>query len=170
MARLMYSLMFSLTLVVPGLAFDTPQALMQAVYAPYVQADYDWSGYDDSAWRSKELEALFEQDAAETPEDQVGRLDFDPYVDGQDFDLSDLKIGNPAISGDAAQVEVTFKNFDAAEDLVFSLVHESDGWKIDDIVSSNPDYQWSLKQIMSAPMPTDDDGNDSEDIGEDDSD
>ncbi len=55
----------------------------------------------------------------------MGRLDFDPYVDGQDYQITELKIGDAVIKGDKATVEVTFKNFDLAEDMTFTLVKEN---------------------------------------------
>src|SRR5262249_760122 len=114
-----------------------------------------WTNYDEKPFRSKALNALFAQDAAETPEGDIGRLDFDPYIDGQDYVITKFKIGKPLITGDTATVEVTFKNMDLPEDLKFSLVKEGEGWKVDDVVSSNKEFPYSLKAIMSEPMPTD---------------
>ena len=83
---------------------------------------------------------------------EVGRLDFDPYIDGQDYQITDLKFGDAQITGDTAKVEVTFKNFDLAEDLTFTLVKEAGGWKVDDVSSANKDFPYSLKAIMEAPL------------------
>ncbi len=47
---------------------------------------------------------------------------------------------------------MTFKNFDDAEDLTFTLVKEAGGWKIDDVVSHRKDNPYSLKTIMSGPL------------------
>lgn len=160
MRRLALALLITVAGALPAFAFDTPQALLKALYAPYAKADFDWSSFDESKLRSKALNDLFAKDAAETPEGDVGRLDFDPYVDGQDYDLKNLKIGEPAITGDAASVEVTFKNFDQAEDMTYALVKESDGWKIDDVVSNSKENPYSLKAILTAPMPSEDDSAD----------
>lgn len=144
--------------LVPSLAatFDTPEALLKALYSPYGQGDsFDWSNWDDAQFRDKHLNDLFAADLKEANGD-VGRLDFDPYIDGQDYDIKELKFGTPAIKGDTATVEVTFKNFDYAEDLTFTLVKEDGGWKIDDVVSKDKDFPYSLKAIMEAPLETDD--------------
>jgi hypothetical protein len=157
MRRIALAFALLLAALGPAAAFDTPEALLTALYKPYsVPFDqFDWASYDEAPLRSTALNALFAKDKAETPDGDIGRLDFDPFVDGQDYDLSGLTIGKPVIAGDTAKVEVTFKNFDQAEDMMFSLVKEPDGWKIDDVVSSNPDFPYSLKAIMSEPMPTD---------------
>jgi hypothetical protein len=160
MRRLALALLITVAAVLPALAFDTPQALVKAVYDAYTKADFNWDSYDEAALRSKALNDLFAKDAAETPEGDIGRLDFDPYVDGQDYQITALKIAEPAISGDTASVEVTFKNFDQAEDLTYALVKEAGAWKIDDVVSHSKDNPYSLKAILTAPMPTGDDSAD----------
>ena len=146
-----------LATILPAFAYDTPDALLKALYTPYTTANYDWDKWDESKLRSKELNALFAADLKEANGD-VGRLDFDPYVDGQDYEVTGLKIGTATVTGDTAKVEVTFKNFDSAEDLTFKLVKEADGWKIDDVSSGNKDYPYDLKDIMTAPLDTGDGG------------
>jgi len=37
--------------------------------------------------------------AAEAADGEVGRLDFDPYIDGQDYQITDLKFGDAQITG-----------------------------------------------------------------------
>jgi len=136
----------------PAFAYDTPKALLEALYAPYLKGDsFDWSKWDETPFRSKALNALFTRDTKEA-KGEVGRLDFDPYVDGQDYQITGLKIGDPTVNGLKATEEVTFKNFDDAEDLIFTLVKESGGWKIDDVVSHRKDNPYSLKTIMSGPL------------------
>ena len=65
-----------------------------------------------------------------------------------------LSRADAVITGDTAKVEVTFKNFDTAEDLTFTMVKEPDGWKVDDVSSSNKDFPYDLKDIMTAPLDT----------------
>ena len=99
----------------------------------------------------RHLNELFARDLKEANGD-IGRLDFDPYIDGQDYRITGLKFGDPTIVGDTAKVEVTFKNFDTPEDLMFTLVKQTDGWKVDDVVSSNKEFPYSLKAIMEGPL------------------
>jgi len=137
---------------IPALAYDTPQALLTALYEPYFKGDsFDWTKWDDAIFRSKALNALFAKDKKEAG-DGVGRLDFDPYIDGQDYVITGLKIAAPKIDGSTATDEVTFKNMDLPEDLTFTLVKEPGGWKIDDVVSRSKDNPYSLKAIMSGPL------------------
>lgn len=152
MRRLLISIAFIVAGIGSAFAYDTPEALLKALYTPYLAGDdFNWDNWDESAFRSASLNELFAKDLADTPEGDVGRLDFDPYVDGQDYQIADFKILTPVIDGDKASVEVTFKNFDLAEDLIFSLVKEADGWRVDDVSSSNKDYPYALRAILEAP-------------------
>lgn len=57
------------------------------------------------------------------------------FVQGNDFDLSDVKAEQ--ISGDAtaAVVRAQFKNFGKDETVLFTLIHGDQGWMIDEIIS-----------------------------------
>jgi hypothetical protein len=135
----------SLTSLVSAQAFDTPEALLEAFYEPYFTDSFP---EDESAFRSTALNALYEADAERTPAGEMGALGFDPYVDGQDFQLSALVIGEAEISGDAAVVDVSFDNFDRATLLTYELVFEEEGWKIDDVVSEESEYPYRLSEIF----------------------
>ena len=83
---------------------------------------------------SKSLAALFKRnDACDAKGDGVCALDWDFVIDGQDWTLSDVKVGSIAAAGDKATVTVTFKNFDAACVNIYYFVRENGAWKVDDI-------------------------------------
>jgi hypothetical protein len=128
------------------------RAALEADYRPYLSADFDWSGYDQQAIWSRGLSDLFAKDAEES-NGEVGRVDFDPLVDGQDYDITKLKIGTPMAAGDAATIDVTFDNFETPEHLEVTMVNEGGAWKIDDIQSFNPDYPYRLRDLLTAPLP-----------------
>jgi hypothetical protein len=79
----------------------------------------------------------------------MGALSFDPYIDGQDFDITDLEIGDPVLAGDYAAVEVTFRNFGEPRLLTYELVREDGGWRIEDVVSTSPDSPYRLSEIFA---------------------
>ncbi|MEO6014937.1 MAG: DUF3828 domain-containing protein [Devosia sp.] len=132
-------------------AYDTPGTLMEALYAPYLVADFDWGNYDVSLMQSEELRDLFAKDSEEAG-GEVGRIDFDPYIDGQDYQITDLQIGDAKLEEATATVEVTFVNFDRPTDLLFTLVEEDDGWKVDDVMPLHEKDRQSLKALLSAPL------------------
>ncbi len=151
MRRLALAALVLLAGLVPAFAYDTPKALLEAIYAPYLVASSDWQERDETLLRSAGLNALFAKDSEEAG-GEVGRIDFDPYINGQDWQIADLSIGEPMITGDTATAEVTFSNFDDPQDMTFSLVKEADGWKVDNVVSRAGEYPYDLKQTLSAPL------------------
>ncbi|HEV7345805.1 MAG TPA: DUF3828 domain-containing protein [Devosia sp.] len=136
------------TTVGPAFAqpYESPEALLEAFYAPYFSGDFP---ENESQFRSAALQDLYDTDAELTPEGEMGAISFDPYIDGQDYDLGELVIGEPAITGDAASVEVSFTNFGEPRSLTYELVLEDDGWKIDDVVSTSPDNPYRLSDIFA---------------------
>ncbi|WEK05452.1 MAG: DUF3828 domain-containing protein [Candidatus Devosia phytovorans] len=124
--------------------YETPEALLEAFYEPYFTGDFP---ADESQFRSENLQALYDADAESTPEGEMGALSFDPYVDGQDYEITDLEIGEPVPEEDVVLVEVSFSNFNEPRSLTYELVEE-DGWKINDVVSTNPDNEYRLSEIF----------------------
>jgi len=145
----LFALAATLFLALTGLAaaqtYETPEALLEAFYAPYFNGEF----YDDETpFRSAALQAFYDNDAQITPPGEMGAISFDPYIDGQDFDITDFVIGTPAIAGEEAIVDVSFRNFGAPRSLTYELVFE-DGWKIDDVISTNPENQYRLSEIFA---------------------
>ncbi|KKC35595.1 hypothetical protein WH87_16225 [Devosia epidermidihirudinis] len=145
LATIATGLFFACTSFAAAESYQTPQALLEAFYEPYFSGDF---ADDESQFRSEALQSLYDNDAQNTPEGEMGALGFDPYIDGQDFDITDLEIHTPDISGEEATVEVTFKNFDQPRTLVYDLVNEN-GWKIDDVASTSPDNVYRLSEIFA---------------------
>ena len=72
----------------PPNAIDSdPVSLITAIYQTYL---HNTELLTDIY--SKRLQALLDKDAQEMPEGMVGRIDWDVFVDGQDFALKELKI------------------------------------------------------------------------------
>ncbi len=62
-------------------------------------------------------------------------MDFDMIVQGNDFELSDIEVEQVSGDADKAVVSAQFKNFDKPVTVMFDLIHDKDGWAIDEIVS-----------------------------------
>ena len=125
--------------------YATPQALLEALYAPYL-ADGDVSDYEP--FFSGHLNDLYAIDA-ENSQGEVGAIGFDPVIAGQDFKITNFAIGATEIDGTAAKVTVTFDNFDSPQTLHYSLVDEDGAWKVDDIQSTTPEFEWQLSEIFA---------------------
>jgi hypothetical protein len=84
-----------------------PMTLITAIYKTY---ETDSAGLPHIY--SKRLQALVNKDNKETPEGMVGRINWDVFIDGQDWKLTELKITRVSQTPTQAQVRATFKNFD----------------------------------------------------------
>lgn len=138
-------LFVAMTGAISAQPFETPEALLEAFYQPYFTDNFS---DDESALRSQALNTLYAADEANTPAGELGALSFDPYVDGQDYQLSNFVIGEAKIDGDQAVVDVSFDNFDQPVELTYELVFEDDGWKIDDVVSEEGEYPYRLSEVF----------------------
>lgn len=147
LAVLAAGFVLAFTGIVAAQPYDTPDALLQAFYARYLAADTDFS--DEGEFRSAGLQALYDADAQATPEGDSGALDFDPFIDGQDWQITDLQIGAAGIAGDYASADVSFKNFGEERTLSYDLVKEDGGWKIDDVESKTPGNEYRLSEIFT---------------------
>lgn len=125
--------------------FATPEALLEAIYTPYIDGNFP---ENDTELRSAALNDLYEADAENTPEGEMGALDFDPYIDGQDFEIAALEIGEPEIEGELATVEVSFTNFGEPRAITYDLVFENGGWRVDDLYAESPEYSYRLTELF----------------------
>ncbi len=153
--RLMLSILATLAFIVPASAVDfaSPRAVVEALYAPYFQPveTFDYALLDATPLQSAGLNALFAKDRVEAG-DGIGRIDFDPYVNGQDFELTQLHVAEPVYIAGRAVVAVGFANFGQPRDMGFVLVREGDSWKIDDMWAAEADNPYNLKDILTAPL------------------
>lgn len=140
-----------LTAAASAAEVDTPEALVAAIYDQY-RAGVEYPDGDFiRAQQSTRLNALFDADAAQAG-DEIGRIDFDPYINGQDYDISGLVIHPAYLAGGRAVVNVTFANFGAPQDLGIMLVKEGPDWKVDDVWTTNPDFSYDLLDLLTAPL------------------
>ncbi len=129
--------------------YDTPEQLLNAIYKPYLE-NGDFSE-TENFYSNGMVKLMIEATAREQDEDDGPILDFDPFIDAQDFEIKNLVISQPLIEGTKAQVDVSFDNFGEPRQLHYDLVFEDNfGWRVDDISSKTPDYEWRLSEILAA--------------------
>lgn len=152
--RLTIAALALLGLAAPALAqsFDDPRDTIAELYSSYVQGDI-YVEPPLGALLSARLYGLFEADWADAEAaGGMGRIDFDPFVNGQDFDITDLVLDEPYYAGGRAVVHVEFRNFGEPQAMGYLLVDE-DGWKIDNLWVTSHDYSYELLDILQQPLP-----------------
>ena len=97
----------------------------------------------------QKLADLLWKNITETPEGEVGNLDFDPLYNAQDTGITKFLINKPVVNGDGATVLVSFRNFGQLTKITFELHKSEAGWKIGNIVYGNDS---DLIKILSAPV------------------
>ncbi len=123
-----------------------PVVLIASIYKTYT-AETNNPGYSDVY--SRRLQALIDTDAKDTPEGEAGKIDWDVFVDGNNWELSDQKIALVSKTGTRAQVRAKFDSFKKPHDMIFDLVREDGGWLIDDIRAAKKGGRWTMSKILT---------------------
>ncbi len=137
-------------IAMPAFAYDTPRALVEAIYAPYTTLGAA-TAQDPAQYYSERLKGLVAANAAGATsggEDAPQILAFNPFIGAQQALLRDLAVGEPVVASARAMVTVSFHNFDQASLLTLALVQEADGWKVDDIASLGEGENWLLSWLL----------------------
>lgn len=81
--------------------------------------------------------------------DEVGNLDFDPFYNAQDTQITGFTVGRPSTAGSKSSVVVNFHNAGRRERLTYKLTRVGKYWQIENIVYSDAS---TLVKILSAPL------------------
>jgi hypothetical protein len=154
----------ALLALLAGLAMATPvparaadaeaEALLKGIYDAYV-GKKDGVDFTNEAEEKRiftpELAGLVANDVAEsTKRDEVGRLDFDPFINGQDWEVKSVAFSFDQTAPDRISATAKFDNFDTPETVRYELVKTAEGWRIGDIRWS--DDEPSFREVLSAPL------------------
>jgi hypothetical protein len=69
----------------------------------------------------------------ENSKGEVGKIDFDPLYDAQDFEISDFKLVVLPNKKGLGYVAARFKNMGVDQEIIFALQRTKMGWRIADI-------------------------------------
>ena len=82
----------------------------------------------------QKLADLIWKDITQTPEGDVGNLDFDPLFNAQDTRITNFQISRAVVEGDESTVVVNFRNFGQRTRIKFEMHNGKDGWRIKNII------------------------------------
>ena len=88
-----------------------------------------------------------QKDAARRNE--VGALDFDPFVDAQDWEIAAFAIAVNDSGPDKASATVKFNNFDKPSTVLLDLVKIKNEWQISDITWTPHDKPNNLRALYA---------------------
>jgi len=82
----------------------------------------------------QKLADLIWKNITETPEGEVGNLDFDPLYNAQDTGITNFVVGKPVVAGDKSTVLVSFRNFGQRTRIKFEMHSGKEGWRIENVI------------------------------------
>lgn len=140
--RLVLALGFMLSILAPASAEPASDAVA------VVKRIYATSDRVRAKVYSKRLQGLFDKDAKQA-KGEVGNLDFDFAINGQDTQpgyKTTLRYEPGPEARDSAAVTVTFKNFEP-QTLRYDLVRENGRWVVDEVRSLGK-TRWVLSSVL----------------------
>jgi len=126
---------------------STADSFLRAIYDPYLKADFKGQPYwQVSRFFVPDLARAIEADMREAKRrGHVPKLDGDPFLDAQDWEIKNLAILVKA-DGPKATGEVTFDNLGKAMKITIDLVQIQAGWRIADISAPSGSLSALYKQ------------------------
>ncbi|MBV8964029.1 MAG: DUF3828 domain-containing protein [Hyphomicrobiales bacterium] len=125
-----------------------PVAMIASIYKSYM-GKTEPPSYSSRKVYSRRLKALIDADEKKTVRGDDPTIDWDVFVNGQDWELSNLKIVLASRSGTQAQVQASFDNLKEPVEMIFDLVQENGGWRIDDIRAMQKGNRWDMAKVLS---------------------
>ncbi|MEA3046503.1 MAG: hypothetical protein QOJ53_835 [Sphingomonadales bacterium] len=125
---------------------EDPRAFVAATYAAY-RASNNATPNVDFAY-SPRLAALFRDYAAAQSPDEVGSIDFDWWVNGQDWEISEPALTQADQGPDRRLITARFTNLGTAETIRFGFVRENGRWYLDDVLGGSGDEGWTLSALL----------------------
>lgn len=117
---------------------SSPDAFLAAIYRPYLAKDFPGQPYGEAErfFVPALARAMAADNARAARRGEVPRLNGDPFVDAQEWQVTNLAI-SVAASGATATGTVTFTNLGQAKKLLVDLEQTPAGWRIADIRGPN---------------------------------
>jgi hypothetical protein len=129
-------------------------AFVKAIYNTFTKPGSDGVSIDNVM----KLRRYFEPQLAEAMDKdqkaahgEVGALDFDPFIDAQDWDFKKFDVALKDTAPGKITATVTFTNLKEPTTIVLDLVKINNGWRIYDISwqrDKNPDSPKTLRQLF----------------------
>lgn len=108
------------------------EALITALYAPYLVDDGITPPLKTALPWAPEMQAAWDRHAAPTEEGQAPP-GFDPFVDGQDYQVRSLTVNGSPEPGGGVLVVAAFENFGTPTTVSYTLVGTGSDWRVADV-------------------------------------
>jgi hypothetical protein len=133
-------------------AADDPVAAIRAIYDAYVVAEKTGKDAPDfltQSFYSVRIKGRIAEMRKSCVEGSQCGPDYDFLIDGQDYQLRNLRIVQRSRDAGKAVVEAKFSNLGAASDKVFMMIREGESWKIDEIENASGGTPGNLTNLLN---------------------
>jgi len=126
---------------------DDPKTFVAEVYRRLIETQSKGHTYDEPDDIYTPRLAKLIRDDRKKGKGGVGCLDFDFWVNGQDWELSNLAVTSTDDGPDRKTVIAKFRNLGNPEEIHFDFRRNAGRWQLDDVhsVSAQP---WTLSEIL----------------------
>ena len=125
-----------------------PVSAVEPLYGPYLEKKNPPSDMTQAAPWTDEMRDLIRRgiELSRERNEPIAINDFDPIVDGQEWEISDLQVdlSEPAAEG-RAQVRARFKNYGENVTVLYDMKEEGGGWRVDNMRGRH----WTLRQMLA---------------------
>ena len=122
----------------PAAAAPDPADAIRPLYDRYLTEGAQFPDFREQAPWSVSLWTQLEAMTRRSEQINEPILDFDPLIDAQDYQITDLNVATEALAeGSHATVRATFNNAGRPAEVVYDLIWEGGAWKVDNIRTSD---------------------------------
>jgi len=147
MRRLLFLFSLMVSGAVAGEPFDAdPVKLITTIYQAYTAATLQ---PDLPNVYSRHLQELIDSDLKKTPPGDAGTIDWDVFIDGNNWEISNLRITLVSRSERRAAVQASFDNFHKPRRVRFDLIREKGRWRVNDVSSLRKGGRWTMSKILT---------------------
>lgn len=115
---------------------DAAKQFLQGIYKQYLGKNAPGADYSSEELARRyfddTLTELIVRDQKES-EGEIGRIGFDPFLNGQDFEIKSVNVTITPTDTDRAKGVVNFVNFGRRQKVTYDLIKTVQGWRISDI-------------------------------------
>ena len=131
---------------------ESAESFVAAIYDRYEGRDAKGTPLDTEAQVRRHFEPtlaalILEDRASASARGEVGKLDGDPFIDAQDWEIEAVAVAVRHAGADKASATVSFKNTGKPRTVVLDLVRRPEGWRIAEITW---DRHATLRGILTA--------------------
>lgn len=135
----------------PGAVAD-PAEVIRPLYTRYMTdpAATTFPTLEEQApWSAPLRQALIDMEARSRDENEP-ILDFDPFANAQDWQIANVNVTTDSVvENNHAVVRASFTNGGAPQEVIYDLIWEGGGWRVDNMRSGGPPDGWDLRQIAT---------------------